>query len=100
MISLLGMIKGMRWTIYAGLTTIVMGSVSYFLYSWHFNPLSDYEQLVNKQNQTLTAQEITINNLSVQIVELTENNRVTNFEEYFKGIADANNSTVSDKLLF
>ncbi len=89
----------MKGYLYAGLTTIALGSVGYFLHDWHYDVISDYKQLVNKQKQTLKAQEITINNLSVQIVELTENNRVTGFEEYFNGMAE-NNSTISDKLLF
>ncbi len=86
--------------LYAGITLFVVSLLSYSLYSWHYNVISDLEKTVSKQKEEITAKNIVINNQAIELVQLVENNKVTGFEEYFKGLADANNTTYSDKLIF
>ena len=89
----------LKGALYAGLTAIVLGGSWYILDSLHFGVISDYKHQVAKQKQIITAQEVTINNLSVQIVELIENNKVNGFESYFNGYAE-HNDTISEELIF
>ncbi len=86
--------------LYAGITLFVVSLLSYSLYSWHYNVISDLEKTVSKQKEEITAKNIVINNQAIELVQLVENNKVIGFEEYFKGLADANNTTYSDKLIF
>jgi len=86
--------------LYAGVTLCVVSIFSYSLYSWHYSVIDSLEKQLRTAQIDNKAKEITINNLGVQIVQLMENNKITGFESYFKGIADANNTTVSDKLIF
>jgi len=91
---------GVKGYLYAGVTLCVVSLFSYSLYSWHYHVIDNLEKQLKTARHDNKAKEITINNLSVQIVQLMEDNRITGFESYFKGIADANNTIVSDKLIF
>ena len=86
--------------IYVGIIISLIGASWYILRDWHYKPLDVMAQTIITLKQENQQKEITINNLSVQIVELMENNKVTGFEEYFKGVSDANNTIITDKLIF
>ena len=77
-----------------------MASAWYVVDDWHYKPIALLERQVKSLSIDNDAKDITINNLGVQIVQLTENNKISGFEEYFKGVADANVSIVGDKLIF
>ncbi len=85
--------------IYIAVILALIGSAWYILQDWHYRPLKDNAILITKQKATIKAQNITINNLGVEIVQLIEQNKVAGFESYFTGLADANNTT-SDNLIF
>ena len=78
----------------------LLASAWYVVRDWHYKPIHLLERQLITVKLDNKAKDITINNLGVQIVQLTENNKVLGFEEYFKGVADANISVVSDKLIF
>lgn len=79
----------------------VVVAISYALYSWHYRPLKDLEKTNASCQVERTAQETTIKNLGTRITQLIEENRVVGFEEYFKGLEDANNTEVDDsKFIF
>ena len=86
--------------IYAGITLFVVGLFTYSLYTWHYSVIDNLEKLVIQKNTEILAKDIVINNQAIELVLLVENNKVIGFEEYFKGLADANNTTYSDKLIF
>ena len=86
--------------IYAGITMFMVGAFSYFLYSFHYSVLSDLEKTVITQKEEIRSRDIVINNQAVELMQLVEDNQVTGFESYFKGLADANNTTYSDSLVF
>ena len=70
----------------------LIGGVWYFLNTWHYRVIDD----LNKQ---VIAKDVTIQDLSIKLVELVEENKVTNFEEYFNGLSENNNS-FTDGLIF
>ena len=89
----------LKGALYAGFIIIVVGSAWYVVNDWHYKPIRVFERQVKTLTIDNKAKDVTINNLSVQIVELIENNKVTNFESYFLGISESN-TTVSEKLIF
>ena len=91
------MIKGY---IYAGLTAVIIVSFGLFIDHWHYGPIADLKRSQSEMTKTIKHKDIVINDLSVEIQRLVENNKVTGFESYWKGMADANDSVISDKLIF
>ncbi len=86
--------------IYVGATLFVVGLFSYSLYSWHYSVISDLIETVEIQKEEIHSKDIVINNQAVDMIQLVEDNKVIGFEEYFKGLADANNTVYSDKPIF
>lgn len=86
--------------LYGTIGIIFVVCVVYFLNNWHYAVISNQERYISKQEKTIKSQALTINNLSVQIQQMVEENKVIGFESYFEGIADANNTVISDKLIF
>jgi len=76
----------------------VVFSIWYSLNQWHYKPISDRDKTIQSLRQTIKAKDITIENIGTQLQQLMEQNKVTGFEEYFKGKADANftDSNTSD----
>lgn len=91
-----------RYYIYLAVAVAVAGSIWYTLNSWHYRPIRALKVQVITLTRENKAKDIVINNLSVQLKRLTEQNKVTGFEEYFKGYKDENisNITSSDNLVF
>ncbi len=86
--------------IYLAVISALIGSAWYILQDWHYKPLKDNVKIITSQKIIIKTQEITINNLGVEIVQLVEQNKVVGFESYFTGLADANNSTDNNNLIF
>lgn len=59
---------------------ILLSAVEWF-YNWHYKRIETLEIENNAQART-------INNLSVQVQTLIQDNKVTGFEEYYKGYKD------------
>jgi len=79
-----------RTYLYIGVAISIIGGAWFFLNSWHFAPIKTFKKNIKKQEEIIKLQNITINNLGVQINKLIESNKVTGFEEYFKGYKDEN----------
>ena len=87
--------------IYGIVISLGLGAAYYSLYTWHIKPINTLEDANFKQKEVIRSQAITINNLGVQIQTLIEENKVTGFYEYFKGVADEQNNTIiSDDYIF
>ena len=79
----------------------MVGMAWYVVDDFHYEPIRLLEGQVAALEATTKVQEITINNLGVEIVQLTENNRIIGFEEYFKVYFYANTTVIdNDKLIF
>lgn len=79
---------------------LLSGGISYSLYTWHYQPIKALTKENKSKSNEIKAQSNTIRDLGVQITQLIEANKVSGFEEYFKGLADANNSINSNDLIF
>ena len=88
--------------IYIGIILAMVGSAWYILEDWHYGPIRTLEKENSKLKIENKAQEGTIKNLGIRITELMANNKVIGFEEYFKGLDDANTTIITDndKLIF
>lgn len=83
-----------------GILSFIVAEV-YFVWSWHYIPISILEKEVITLKEDVQDKDLVINNLSTQVIQLTEGNIVSGFENYFKGYEDANNTTIDNtKLIF
>ncbi len=80
-----------------GILLVFIGGV---IYKWHYLPLQQHEDKLQSNKIELANKDIVINNLSVELQEVVQNNKVVGFEEYFKGFSDENISINTDKLIF
>ncbi len=78
------------------LLALVVGSGWYTINTWHYQPLKEQAILISGQASSLRDKQVIIGNLSVQIQTLIEENRVTGFEEFYKGYQDENISDSTD----
>ena len=81
-----------KYTIWLLSILSLIGVVWYSLNTWHYGVIND----LNKQ---VIAKDVTIQNLSIELVKLVEENKVVGFEEYFNGLSE-NNNTFTDSLTF
>ena len=77
------------------LVIALIGGGWYILNDWHYAPLKAQKKTISQQIISLQAQGRTIKSLGEQITKIMEENKVTGFEEYFGGYADANNSQIN-----
>ena len=100
MLSLFTNIKGF---IYGGVLIVFAAGVWYMVNQWHYAPIAHLSKLVRQQEVELKAKDLTIHNLSVQLDEMVKQNKITGFEQYWKGYHYDENITInsgSDKLVF
>ena len=71
----------------------IIAGVAYLFFTYHYLPIQALKSETDSQK-------IVIDNLSVELLETVENNKVMGFEEYFKGKADENISISSCRLIF
>lgn len=90
---------GIKYYVYIGIIVALLGSAWYVANTLHFKPIRLLERQLNILIIDNQAKDVTINNLSVDIVQLIENNKIVGFEEYFNGLSE-NNTTTTDKLIF
>ncbi len=79
---------------------ILLFFASGVIYKWHYLPLQQFENKLQANKIELSNKDIVINNLSVELQEVVQDNKVIGFEEYFKGFNDENISVDTDKLIF
>jgi len=94
-----GYVKMFKLYTYIGAAVFVLGLTGGVIYKYHFEPINNLSKRIDTLIIDNKAKDITINNLGVEIVQLIEQNKIVNFESYFTGLADANNST-SNNLIF
>ena len=85
--------------VYIFVIIAMISSAWYSLSSWHYKPIKQLTNQVNILKQESDSKDITINNLGVEIVQLTKKNKIAGFEGYFDGLSEINIST-SDRLIF
>ena len=86
--------------IYVGIIVAVLSATWFMVDTLHFKPIRLLERQVVELSQDVKDRDLTINNLGVEIVQLTENNKVTGFEEFWKGYQDENITDVSNDYIF
>ena len=93
------MIPILTW-IKIGAGALIIAGSGWTLYEWHYKPISHMSKKIEERDLTIKSQDQTIKDLGVQITQLIEHNKVTGFEEYFKGLADANTTIDHTDLVF
>lgn len=79
----------------------IAGGGWYILNDWHYGPLKTCKVELADQGDVIKSKEETIKQLGIKITTIIEANKVTGFEEYFKGLNDANSSQVDhSKFIF
>lgn len=92
------MIPILTW-IKIGAGALIIAGSGWTLYEWHYKPIKEMANKIKDRDLTIRSQDLTIKDLGVQITKLIESNKVTGFEEYFKGLSDANH-TIDPDLIF
>jgi len=85
--------------VYVGIIIAMVATAWALVDSWHYKPIRVLKEERNSLKTLNKNKDIVINNLSIELVKAIENTKIKGFEEYFKGLADAN-ITVTDKLIF
>lgn len=73
---------------------LFVGALVYVVLDFHYWPMKEKDKIIADQEFEIHSQEATIKELGIKITILIEENKVTGFEEYFKGLEDANNTNI------
>ena len=86
--------------IYVGIIVAVLSATWFISNSLYDKFILLPQRQIVKLNQDVKDRDLAINNLGVEIVQLAEQNKVTGFEEFWKGYQDENITDISNDYIF